>query len=52
MKDEDFGNINIKISGTGDRTWTCTVKLLGPKPSASANSATPAYNIYLDCIIN
>ena len=40
-------NTIIKITlfyynGAGDRSWTCTPKVLEPKSSASANSATPA----------
>lgn len=33
---------NISSYGTDDRTRTCTAKPLGPKPSASTNSATSA----------
>jgi hypothetical protein len=35
-------------SGTGEGTRTPTPKALGPKPSASTNSATPAHMSYLD----
>ena len=37
-----------KRNGTGEGTRTPTPKALGPKPSASTNSATPAHMPYLD----
>ena len=37
-----------KSNGTGEGTRTPTPKALGPKPSASTNSATPAHMSYLD----
>ena len=44
-KNVDFST--IISNGAGDRNRTCTPKVLDPKSSASASSATPAWFVLL-----